>query len=48
MPVAAMVAVTPMATVARRMRTNASSRDRTAPSWRGRWRGWGAMGTPFA
>jgi hypothetical protein len=47
MPTAATVAVTPMATVARRMRTSASSRERDAPALRGRWRGVGTMTAPF-
>jgi hypothetical protein len=38
-PTAATVAVTPRATVVRRTRTSASSRDRTAASRLGRWRG---------
>jgi pyruvate/2-oxoglutarate dehydrogenase complex dihydrolipoamide acyltransferase (E2) component len=45
-PTAATVAVTPMATVARRMRTKASSRA-WMRSWRMRRRGWGAMASPF-
>ena len=47
MPTAATVAVRPMATVARRMRTRAASRDRAASSVRWRGRGGGAMGAPF-
>ena len=46
MPTAATVAVTPMATVARRMRTRASSRGEML-SERGRLRGWGTMASPF-
>jgi hypothetical protein len=46
MPAAATVAVTPRATVARRMRTRAASRDRAAP-WGERLSGVGAMASPF-
>jgi hypothetical protein len=46
-PTTATVAVTPIATVARRIRTSASSRDRAAPACRGCGRGGGTMVLPF-